>query len=389
MKKLLSLVLVLVSIFSCFACAPEQETPQTTPNKILINSFEKERDFNLLKVLGTLGKVTFNKDSAYVKSGNGSAKITVVHDPYRDGAPKLYQSLRNEFELTDYTNFDDMGFVTLSVYNAQDTVERFGIEPVFEFANAAYGMSFGNVKWFDLEPNSWTQINYSVEREYIPLDGDNKHGVEGINFRFDRPKEVDKVFYVDDINCLKTNIPVQEITKTLVQDEVCSFDYKWQAEFFQKQDWLPEQIQPEYTLDSTNTANGTGYSLKVTAPGGIEGRNSYPGLIFCPDQIGMVNWDLYEADDEFVFDVYVPETNPLPYIHLLMYAETLQQNYCNKIVYLKSNQWNEVRFKVSELEQMNISDDVNFNKTGYISMTFLEAVEDRVFWIDNMRMETK
>ena len=142
-------------------------------------------------------------------------------------------------------------------------------------------------------------------------------------------------------------------------------------------------------MDSTFTKTGMGYSLKVTAPGGLEGRNSYPGLIFCPDQIGMVNWELYEADDEFVFDIYVPEENPIPYVHLLMYGETLQQNYCNKVLYLKPNQWNEIRFKVSELEEKNISDDVNFNKTGYISITFLEAVEDRVFWIDNMRMETK
>ena len=74
--KIASFILATVSMlstFSLFACDKTKEV-QAGENQVLFADFESwEPDFQLMKVYNEFGRVTRNKDQAFVKSGKYSA----------------------------------------------------------------------------------------------------------------------------------------------------------------------------------------------------------------------------------------------------------------------------------------------------------------------------
>ena len=81
-KKIITFLLVLCSVFGLSSCQITDGGKDTEKEKdiVLINGFEDVSEMDTLTNHGVLGKVSLNKDNAYVKSGEGT--FEKVPSPY-------------------------------------------------------------------------------------------------------------------------------------------------------------------------------------------------------------------------------------------------------------------------------------------------------------------
>ncbi|MBQ4269776.1 MAG: hypothetical protein IJB97_09045 [Clostridia bacterium] len=129
MKRLLTLFLVFCTLFALTACG--EKAPQGGGDErqaiVLINGFEDISEMDTLTNYGVLGKVSLNKDAAYVKSGEGSAKVVVTSNPYKVASPYLLQNFNLMKREENYTDFSDVAFVTMQVFNPSSETKRVGV----------------------------------------------------------------------------------------------------------------------------------------------------------------------------------------------------------------------------------------------------------------------
>ena len=82
MKKKISLFLAIVMLFSLVGCKKEQSDNSKEHievlKKVVVNDFENSADMGKLIIGNKLGKVQFDSESAFVKSGEKSAKVSMA-----------------------------------------------------------------------------------------------------------------------------------------------------------------------------------------------------------------------------------------------------------------------------------------------------------------------
>ena len=201
-KILLGTILAATCAFSaCGAVAPQAEGETAATVTTQINSFESQYDLNYMSMQNVLGIITLEKDTQYIKSGETSMKIWVQPNPFNDitlfdtRIPYLMHSLELKRINEDHTNFKNVTKVKVDVYNAQDTVEKFGLNICLKAQSRAFVCT--KTTYYDVQPG-WNTVEMEITKTTIPSV--YKRKAIGVSFVFERPKSTDegKTFYIDD-----------------------------------------------------------------------------------------------------------------------------------------------------------------------------------------------
>ncbi len=384
MKRILAVILCFCFSIGFVACE-EPQTENDEKSIVLINGFESLAEMDTFTNFGVLGKISVNTQKEYVKSGEKSAKILVTSDPYKAAAPYVSQAFELKKREKNYTNFSDVGFLTLQIYNPQSETLRIGLQLVHKY-------STGMREYFDVLPNAWTKIQYTVTREYIPkLESmNNIPYVSDLRIYFDR-QEQDTIFYIDDLYLYKTKTTYEDVSMRLKRDEICSFDSGWQVAFTQLEHGGLDVLMPTISMETVTTSTNGGGSLKIIAPAGLgsyKETERWPGVALNKDMLKLVNWGSYSGSAKFCFDVYTPLTNSVDEIWISAYADGIRY-FSGPAEKLVPGRWITISYTVDEMNSTwEWTEDRNFATTESISVRYGEETGvERVFYLDNFRME--
>ena len=392
MKKILSIVLSAMMLFPIVACkgddqnSQEQQSSQETTlpkGVVLVNDFENNDEFNLLRLFGVLGKVTKNTDENFVRSGSASAKVVVDSNPYKEAAPYIEQAFELKKRDLDLRNFSNALAVSMDVYNATGADSRIGFQLAYKSGN-------GTRKNITLRPG-WNTVSMNIKREYIPQYTDSNDVtapfVESLKIMFDRPQE-DATFYLDNLRLYQTEKGFSPIVMSLKEDEICSFDSEWQVELLEPEG--RSGLLPSYSCVSDVTATGSGSSARIEAPGSSSNLGSWPGVFLNKDMTALVPWANYKEGAYLCFDVYAPVENGLTSIWMSLYAGG-QRYFVTDELSVVPGRWVTYRFSVQEINSHWSNPNpsrYNLAATTGLTMRWAEHTgETKIVYLDNFRME--
>ena len=386
MKKWITLLLSACMLTSAAACG-EKETKKPVKNDdvVLINGFENVSEIDTLTNYGVLGKISLNADKTYVKSGNASAKVEVTSDPYKVASPYVFQAFDLVAREENYTDFSDVAFLTMQVYNPQETVQRIGVQ-------LSYTRTNGMRENYELAPKAWTQIKFNVIREYIPklTTMNDLLYVSGLRMSFDRGVE-DTAFYLDDLYLYKTETDYVDVSMRLAANEICSFDSGWQIALSKLENGTFDLLMPTATMESEITSTGTGSSVKIVAPAGVADYQTslrWPGIGLNEDMLKLIDFASYPDDARLCFDVYAPVENGVDEVWLSAYTDG-QRYYSGPAERVVAGRWTTISYSVKEMnDTYEYDEEHNFAHTTYLVLRWGEHPgNDRILYVDNFRME--
>ncbi len=368
----------------------EPKDPDADKKVILLNDYENHKDLDTMALIGYLGKASLNSDPQYVQSGEKSCKLIVDYDNHFSGTPGVYQNTTLTVKKKDYSNFSYTSNFSIMIYNAQSEQKTLKIQLVYDILGPDYTYFKTEVaKSFTLAPNAWTKVQYDVSREYIPIVEGSSY-VKGIEFFFERDKNADAVYYIDSLTIYKTSIGFNSIEKKLsygvpagedsTVDEICSFDYEWQVKTleFAGTDHHSVSMSKEYSAD------GIGSSLRIdTADSSL--WSDWPSVNIGSSITSLINWYLYDEDDELVFDYYSPGDG-WEYLGISFFYG---YRFYGASYFLEHNQWHEIRIKVGDVnDYLETTTTYRFSRMKEIHIACGRALKGypRTIFIDNVRM---
>ena len=292
----------------------------------------------------------------------------------------IEKEIERELTIGEIKIFSEREKGALDVYNATGGKSRIGLQ-------LNYGTSNGTRKNYDLE-EGWNTIRFNVKREYIPqstnTDNVTAPFVEGLSILFERGVQ-DDVYYVDNLQIYSTEKSYAPITMSLKENEVCSFDKEWQVELLEPEG--RSELLASYMQVSDVTANGTGCSIRVEAPGSTSNLGSWPGIYLNKEMTALVPWAGYPDDAKFCFDVYAPAENGLDTIWLSMYSGGTRYFVTDELKIIPGK-WVTYSFTVAEMNaQMNSTRHNVASTTGIVIRWEEKARPTQIFYMDNFRME--
>lgn len=323
--------------------------PLLTNPVVCLNEFETQKDLNTIGMSGCLGKVEINKDKTYLKSGDGSAKVTVIHNPhdYRD-TPMLFQDATRLDTQENYTDFSKISDITMYVYNANSETEQIGFQLYYPSGTSL-------TTWFDLAPNEWTNVRYTVSREDIPVieyKGANTSYVKGVNIIFARPQGTeDKVFYLDKFCLYRTQKEVVAAEKQLKDGEISFFDSYWQIG---ELSYIAGAAAPTTEWVKDVTVDGTGAAVKLTALPGSAAE--WPGIRYGQAYLSQIEWTEFSGDDRLHIYIYLPKDQTMEISIGLLYGGNV---ICGTQTHLTPGEWNHFTWTVDEINAISAT------KKGY------------------------
>ena len=400
MKKTFFLIMAMFLLVSMSACGNNKENEESTTNNTgtqsvyVVNGFEERADLSTMLLNGYLGRVQINEKQEYIKTGMGSAELTIISDPIVLMTPYLYQDLYLEKKNLDLTDFSNIRSVETELYNPNAHEVRIGMQLVYN------AKTEGGTKWYSLAPNAWTTVKFNVSREYIPeytqqdIDGNIKNtlNVDGINLYFDRGEQ-DYTLYMDDMCVYTTKKTYAPVALSLENDEIAFFDKDWQVEFMQYNP--PLTLKPKLE-QSTVTKDGKGYSLRLEAPASTSiDATRYPGISLYQEQLKLVPWEMYERSKgaKVCFDVYLPKQGSIPKISMSFFHYSEEKMKRIKIfdsnpIELRVGKWVTAEIPIDSICKGSYAEGLTFKDVNIITVTWQEfAGLDTVFYLDNIRIE--
>ena len=414
-KKLFKTLVVFLSLTTLFCSAgckekeDENQNLATSP-KVVLNSYENAKDMNTIWLANSFGKMERSKDEGFATDGKYSAKCTIFQEPWlgADAMPYLYQAATVEYKNADYTNFSNVSMLTMDVSNTDEGTQKIGIQIIYRFninhGRGQYEPIGDTINWIDLQ-SGYNLVNLNIIKDTIPEveleDGTVINQVKGINIYFERPKDEDKIFYIDNICLHKTEKPVQGEPRQLKENEICSFDQSWQYKLLTPNAGeAGEDYKPIITWQNdivSPKANG-GAAVKVS----FEHIKAWPttssryfvGLIMGSDLLNYVDFSKYEGQDKFCFDLYVPEQNGIVMMNFSLARNNIYyftRQLCegaSGALPLKRG-WNHYEFTIDEINSgEKVSSKVCFATTNKMTFTIWTTdTPNGVFYLDNMRIE--
>ncbi len=396
MKKVLLIFLSVLLSFSAVACKKAEQSssssqgaqPQESQSAVIVfNDFENQKSFNTVGMKGYLGNCELNDDKAYVTSGEKSMKLTVSSNPYYIGNGSLYKSLNHDpLGLGNYTNLNEISHICLDVYSEQEEDRTIGIQLIYEYRDYKDSPK-SMVEWFTVSKGK-NVIEYAVSRELIELDIGDVRFVEAIEIFFERG-ETDEVYYLDAFRMYKTKVPASPFTVKLQEDEICSFDYKWQFSYLTNRTYVQSDIQPifEFNTEPSYTVSGSGGSLKVTFPAAEKNDIYYPAFYVGHDLMKLVDLSLYDDNDLLCVDVYSATPEGMDVFLLLTGEAWDTQEFLVKTVALSYGKWINFKISVGDLNAIRTKDNLTFKDTCFLGFSVGSKTWAQTAYFDNIRME--
>lgn len=403
---LLSAAFSLGALASCSGDGGNGKADKNIINPVVsINAFESQKELGLLNIRNTLGKITLNDTDEFVASGDRSAKVTVIHDPWQpNDSPSLFQPMNILARELDCTDFSVVSAVTVKVFNAEKSERRLGFQLV-------YPSGTGTLEWYSLQPERWTDISYSVTRELLPAvvsSGETKYAVDGVSLFFDRPSDKDDVYYLDDIELHKTAKEFTPLVQTLDRHEICSFDKAWQMQGIETASDAGDTHKPvaEFVKDcvSPYSANHDGSALRIsTNPEKIEVKAGvFESVSINASILRKADLSEYTDDDMLCFDMYVPNNSGVTKIYMGIRASD-GYGFFSRVMCspeksgtkeLVRGEWHTYKIPVSVLNSEGgtnypaIAGRRDFAHAVRLAFSYrLSEDADIVFYLDNIRME--
>lgn len=387
MRRPLMLLITLGVLFSAAACGSSASnsengdlssgSEEVASNPVItLNAFDGQDEMNSMMLRGVLGKVELNTtEKEYIKSGVGSAKVTVIGNPYKTAQPYLYQA--TEFFTTeeDYSDFSKASDVTLWVYNGQEESKKIGLQFV-------YSAELSDItQWYELAPQAWTQLRCGVEREYLTATN-GRYTVQGVNVVFNRT-QADEVYYLDDFKLYRTDTPFTPVAMSLAEDEIASFDKYWQVRKLNVGCWGDQSLAPSVEWVKDVTATGKGGSLRVTTS--CTGTaDKWPYVMVNANTFSMMDLGKYAAGDKLCFEAYAPELNGMDRIWMELYSLDGMKYYTSAPIVLKKGAWVTVSIDVADVNATGRF--VNTLELRILHQGYTSDVS-KIFYVDNIRIE--
>ena len=173
-------------------------------NQVALADFEEwAPDFQLLRLREEFGAIDVNMDTAFVKSGNQSAKLYVMGGERNTVDPYFYIPTVSDYFNFDYSNFNSVESVSAWVYNPSQEEAQVAVGFVTGITDL-YKVDLARQEYFTLQ-SGWNEIIYRPNMSYIisSVGFDEYDGILGIYFQFEKNcaenKEDAAVYYMDDV----------------------------------------------------------------------------------------------------------------------------------------------------------------------------------------------
>ena len=322
-----------------------------------------------------LGKITTNSDAKFVTSGEKSAKIEVGNSKIFSGSPYLYQTLDHRFG--NYTSFSVVKLLSVDIYNACPESKNVYISLDFSVGESAKTR-------YEIGPQKWTTLYYTNYREYMPSEICN-----GIYVRFDAVESGVNTFYVDNLRIYRTDSEYKKVNPKLAENEICSFDRYEQIGLLTT---ITDGGSVDTEMTTENTSTGSGCALKIYAGHGVAvypQSYNYPGIGLAETILALVPFGSYGANDYLCFDIYSDNGKKITDLFLIL-TNKLGVRYFDYMFgdQVVPERWTTIRIPVSKINE-GVPAEEGFSATSKIELVWGEFVgEDRVFYLDNFRMET-
>lgn len=241
-NKIISMILACTTLFSFVSCAEKNSEggDLAGTESVLLADFEQYvPDIELIRIDENFGKISLNKDKQFVKSGDSSAKIQPLGQ-YTSGSYAIFVvPFLSENYSYDYTDARYLSAITMSIYNAENTVQnlKLGME-VNESDPTTNGVAFASLaspSWYELKPG-WNDIIYYPNLEELDIAFDVSN-ILGLGFVFDdagsRNLADAPVLYLDALKLHRTK-KAKEIKNVIELDknEILGFEKEWQNSAF-------------------------------------------------------------------------------------------------------------------------------------------------------------
>lgn len=239
MKKLISLLLVVLLAFSFIACSDsttsssEDSLPQEKPqNGRLVCGFSCVDEIRMFAFSGFYnGKVEVNKNKEYVTEGETSAKFTF--DGFSTGIPQV--DIWSDSKFFGGKDFTKVQALTMDVFNPSD--ETVSISMSFTTSKAGDRKEYKKYteKKFAIKPGK-NILSYVIDRTVAASVCDMKH-VEYVTLKF---QEIGTKYsiYVDNLRIHETDEPVVPMIKEYKENELLLFNDSADRFFVDTVSWM-------------------------------------------------------------------------------------------------------------------------------------------------------
>lgn len=232
-KSILIAILSAVCVLPAAACAQDPApAPDPAKEDVFLAGFENWEDgFQLARIFDGFGRVSFNTDSQYVKTGSGSCRLDPIGYAGTNTIPFMYFPTVSQLFGFDYSDFTYADYVSVEVYNAcgEEKTIRAGL-----VANVTSISAVDRVNDTELilQPG-WNTCYINIDPGIVAIGGDITD-IQGIYFMFENTGEEDVTestpkYYLDDIRIIKKDEPSDaDITFSLDPYEICNFEKAYQ-----------------------------------------------------------------------------------------------------------------------------------------------------------------
>ena len=285
MKKIIALLLAIISMFSALSLMACQEEPEVKDtNNVLFNGFENfEKDFLVMRVVNwDFGKVNIEYDKKFVKFGEASAKFNPASGLFGTGRPIIYIPTYSARYGYDYSDFTKTEKISAWFYNDQDEVKYVGLGlQIGQIINHDTLSCVGRTPAmrFALAPREWTYVEYELNPYYLNCNSSlDLSEVLGVYVQFDyvdQYRETSPDIYMDDFRFHLSDTPVVGEDFSLKSDaengvwELADFEDERQFQFFtlgglDKSEFERASIEVVSASSVGTTAKSGNNVLKIT-----------------------------------------------------------------------------------------------------------------------------
>ena len=290
----MSLFFLLCGIFPLYSC-----TNAPSETEVLLSGFENYEEMTKMTYGGFFGRVSLNRDPAYVSEGEASAKLNPIGDTFQTTA-KPTLSVPLDGGNGNYSDLSSLKKVKIDFYNCSQREISVNYYFVFGKDGAA-----SQKNALVLEGNGWSRISVGFDSRISSLNF-NLNEASALCFEFFPEGSSVSDLYLDNLRLVfgEQSEDVSSVME-LDENEICSFDRLYQ-EFCVSISGYDDisGIEPVLSINSDPAYSKTGRSLCMLAPEGHSEMASWPYFEFSRKLIEKVGFSDYGDDSCFALDVY-------------------------------------------------------------------------------------
>ena len=415
MKKCKRLIVSLLTLVACVCfcggCAlldyfnfgkTEVENEERAKTVVLADFETWETGLQLIRTHANFGKITWNKDKAYVKEGIGSAKLQPLGG-YDLGtmAQFFYPTYSEQYDINN-KDFSDAKSVTFEFYNSEEEDLKVAVGLVTTILGPTSWKN-SSIEYQTLPAKQWTTISYEVNASLLSMLTDIKD-IQGVYVVFENQGSREladaPVVYLDNIvlHRYETAPEIVDLVE-LGENEYMDFESpEWQNYVVSVKDTadaptisIVESATEELLADTD--PDGVHLSgknvLKIVSP--ISSAGVWPGIQFAT---ALLRESLFNGLSEkmygattFKFDIYNSSGAELA---LNIRFQDANEDYSvNFVSRVPAYSWYTAEYNVKQMYEdytaKNKKKDL-FTSPGMVDIRW-GVKEETVFYIDNMRFE--